>query len=135
MYAIPEVHVSPTFVPSEPEDIRSIPSISTSSQSETHLFKSEEVSNQLKCQQFFLDQLENKMPNEDYELMGYGNGGYQVEEPKTTTVSQSNKKKKLSKNFGNNLWIAKLAILGSSLIAATGIALGVATAVSKSKKK
>lgn len=93
------------------------------------------MSNQLKCQQFFLDQLENKMPNEDYELMGYGNGGYQVEEPKTTTVSQSNNKKKLSKNFGNNLWIAKLAILGSSLIAATGIALGVATAVSKSKKK
>ena len=125
MYVIPEVHVSPTFVPSEPEDIRSIPSISTSSQSETHLFKSEEVSNQLKCQQFFLDQLENKMPNEDYELMGYGNGGYQVEEPKTTTVSQSNNKKKLT----------KLAILGSSLIAATGIALGVATAVSKSKKK
>lgn len=136
MCVIPEVHVSPTFVPSEPEDIPSIPSISTSSQSETHLFKSEEVSNQLKYQQFFLDQLENKMPNEDYEVMGYPNGGYQVDEPRTTTVSQSNKKKKkLSKNFWNNLWIAKLAIIGSSLIAATGIALGVATAVSKSKKK
>ena len=132
---IPEVHVSPAVVPSVPEDIPSIPSITNSSQSESHLFKSEEVSNQLKHQQFFLDQLENNMQSEDYEAMAYANGGYQVDEPKTTTVSQSNKKKKLSKNFWSDLWIAKLAIIGSSLIAATGFALGVATAVSKSKKK
>ena len=92
MPTVPEVHVSPVMVPSVSEDIPSISSVTNSSQSESHLFKSEEVSNQLKHQQHYLDLLENNRQGEDYETMTYSYGANQVNETRMN-VAPSNKKK------------------------------------------